>query len=108
MSDMPRTDATMAAYREEMDIHRCNKCLNTFLLAQGGCPYCRTAAALAQRDKARDDALEQAAKVCDSDSGRHFLAIGIAQGEQAKHILGAKSACAMSLAAAIRAMKVEK
>ena len=64
--------------------------------------------AQAQRDKDVSDALEQAAKVCDSDSGRHFLAIGIAQGEQAKHILGAKSACAMSLAAAIRAMKVEK
>ena len=53
------------------------------------------------------EALEQAAQVCDSDSGRHFLAIGIAQGEQAKHILGAKSACAMSLAAAIRNMKKE-
>jgi len=62
---------------------------------------------LEQRDKAREDALDEAAKVCDSDSGRHFLAIGITQGEQAKHILGAKSACAMTLAAAIRAMKKE-
>ena len=49
--------------------------------------------------------LENAAKLCDSDSGRYFLAIEIAQGEQAKHILGAKSACAMSLAAGIREMK---
>ena len=71
------------------------------------CKHGALARSCAVCDEVRE-ALEQAAKVCDSDSGRHFLAIGIAQGEQAKHILGAKSACAMSLAAAIRAMKAEK
>jgi hypothetical protein len=58
--------------------------------AKGGyVSYEELAAALAQRDKARDDALEQTAKVCD---------------EYAKSGVTGAMVCA----AAIRQMKVEK
>jgi len=57
---------------------------------------------------AAEDMRERCARVLDSASGKYFSRISEKVSESGKHILGAKVACSMELAAAIRALPLEE